>query len=88
MLSERKLQAMPDDLRRIVLEAAREAATFERERDLALNAEAIERMRGRGAQIVQPDRAKFAARIAPIQDEVARSLGMTDVLELIRTHAR
>jgi TRAP-type C4-dicarboxylate transport system substrate-binding protein len=79
---------MPDDLRKLVLDAAREASAYERERDLALNAEAIARMKARGAQVVGADRAKFAARVAPIQDEVARSLGMTDVLELIRFHAR
>ena len=88
MMNERKLRALPDDLRQAVLEAAREASAFERRRDLELNAEAIARMESRGAQIVTPDRARFAARIAPIQDEVAASLGMTDVLELIRSHAR
>jgi tripartite ATP-independent transporter DctP family solute receptor len=88
MMNETKLQAMPDDLRKLVLDAAREASAYERERDLALNAEAIARMKARGAQVVGADRAKFAARVAPIQDEVARSLGMTDVLELIRFHAR
>jgi tripartite ATP-independent transporter DctP family solute receptor len=88
MMNERKLRALPDDLRQAVLEAAREASAFERKRDLELNAEAIARMQSRGAQIVTPDRARFAARIAPIQDEVAASLGMTDVLELIRSHAR
>jgi len=71
-----------------VLDAARQASAFERKRDLELNAEAIARMKSRGAQIVSPDRARFAARIVPIQEEVAASLGMTDVLELIRSHAR
>ncbi len=88
MINEARLQAMPADLRALVLDAAREASAYERERDLALNAEAIARMKARGAQVVGPDRAKFAARVAPIQDEVARGLGMTDVLELIRSHAR
>jgi antitoxin (DNA-binding transcriptional repressor) of toxin-antitoxin stability system len=45
-------------------------------------------MQARGARIVTPDRAKFVARIVPIQDEVARNLKMTDVLDLIRSHAR
>jgi tripartite ATP-independent transporter DctP family solute receptor len=88
VMNERKLQALPDDLRKLVLDAAREASAFERKRDLELNAEAIARMKSRGAQIVSPDRARFAARIVPIQEEVAASLGMTDVLELIRSHAR
>ena len=45
-------------------------------------------MKEKGAQIVMPDRAKFADRIAPIQDEVAANLKMTDVLQLIRNHAK
>ena len=57
-------------------------------RDVELNAQAIERMKAKGAQIVIPERARFAARIAPIQDEVAQNLKMTDVLELIRSHAK
>jgi TRAP-type C4-dicarboxylate transport system substrate-binding protein len=88
LISEKKLAALPADLQRTVLEAAAQAAAFERRRDAELNAEAVTRMQARGAQIVMPDRAKFAARIAPIQDEVARSLNMSDVLELIRAHAR
>jgi tripartite ATP-independent transporter DctP family solute receptor len=87
MMNEKKLQALPADLRPVVLEAAREASAFERKRDLELNAEAIARMKSRGAQIVAPDRARFAARILPIQDEVAAALRMTDMLELIRSHA-
>lgn len=88
LISEKKLAALPADLQRTVLEAAAQAAAFERLRDAELNAEAVARMQARGAQIVMPDRAKFAARIAPIQDEVARSLNVSDVLELIRAHAR
>jgi len=88
LLNERKLASLPPELQAVVLEAATQASTFERKRDFELNAEALARMKARGAQVVIPDRAKFAARIMPIQDEVARSLNMTDVLELIRSHAR
>jgi len=88
LISEKKLASLPADLQKTVLEAAAQAAAFERRRDAELNAEAVARMQARGAQIVSPDRAKFAARIVPIQDEVARSLNMSDVLELIRSHAR
>jgi TRAP-type C4-dicarboxylate transport system substrate-binding protein len=71
-----------------VLDAAAQAAAHERKRDLELNSEAVARMQARGARIVTPDRAKFVARIVPIQDDVARNLKMTDVLDLIRSHAR
>jgi TRAP-type transport system periplasmic protein len=88
LMNERKLNGMSADQRNILLAAAKEAAVFERKRDAELNAEAIERMRAKGAQIVEPNRSSFSTRIAPIQDEVAASLKMTDVLELVRSHAR
>jgi TRAP-type transport system periplasmic protein len=88
LMNERKLNAMSADQRNILLASAKEAAVFERKRDAELNAEAIDRMKAKGAQIVEPNRASFSARIAPIQDEVATSLKMTDVLELVRSHAK
>lgn len=88
LINERKLASLPPDLQKLVLEATRDASAHERRRDSELNAQAIERMKAKGAQIVVPERASFEARIAPIQEEVAQSLKMTDVLELIRSHAR
>ena len=87
-VNERKLAGMPADLRETFLASAKEASAYERKRDAELNVEAVDRMKAKGAQLVVPDRAKFAALIAPIQDEVAQSLKMTDVLELIRSHAK
>ena len=87
LMSEERFNALPTEAQAALTAAATEAAAYERQRDAELNAEAIERMKAKGAEIVEPDRALFAARVAPIQDEVATSLGMTDVLELIRSHA-
>jgi tripartite ATP-independent transporter DctP family solute receptor len=88
LMNGKKLASLPADLQKLVLEAARDASVHERRRDVELNAQAIERMKAKGAQIVIPERARFEARIAPIQDEVAQNLKMTDVLELIRNLAR
>jgi tripartite ATP-independent transporter DctP family solute receptor len=87
VLNERKLQRMPAELQKLVLGAAREAAVYERQRDAELNAQAIERMKAKGVQVVVPEQARFAARAAAIQDEVASSLKVGDLLELIRAHA-
>lgn len=87
-INEKKLNALPPDLHKLVLAAALDASAYERQRDVELNAQAIERMKAKGAQTVMPDRAAFASRVLPIQDEVAQNLKMTDVLELIRTHAK
>ena len=43
-------------------------------------------MKAKGA-IVDAGPRKFAARIAPIQDEVAKDLKATDVLLIVRKHA-
>jgi len=83
-MNEGTLDGLPGDLRAAVLGAARDAAAHERRRDRELNAEAIERMKARGARVVVPERARFAARVGAIQDEVAGSLGMADVLGLVR----
>ena len=88
LMNEKKLASLPPDLQKVVLEAARDASAHERRRDVELNAQAIERMKAKGARIVIPERARFEARIAPIQEEVARSLKMTDILALIRSRAR
>jgi TRAP-type transport system periplasmic protein len=87
LMSEAKFDALSPEEQNSLLAAAETAAAAERRRDAELNGEAIERMKARGATIVEPDRAAFAAKIAPIQDEVAASLGMEDVLSLIRSHA-
>jgi tripartite ATP-independent transporter DctP family solute receptor len=86
--SERRFNSLPADQQKALLDAAREASVIERKRDAELNAEAIERMKQKGTQFVVPDRAKFSALIQPIQDEVAQNMKMTDVLELVRSHAK
>jgi tripartite ATP-independent transporter DctP family solute receptor len=87
-INEKKLNALPADLQKLVLAAALDASAYERQRDVELNAQAIERMKAKGALTVVPDRAAFAARVLSIQDEVAQNLKMADVLELIRSHAK
>lgn len=88
MINDKRLKGLPPDIQKIVLETAREAANFERKRDAELNAEAIERMKGKGAKVIEPERAKFAVLVGPIQEEVARDLKMDDVLGMIRGAAK
>jgi tripartite ATP-independent transporter DctP family solute receptor len=88
MINEKKLNGLPPDIQKILLETAKEASDYERKRDAELNAEAIERMKAKGAKINEPDRAKFAALAGPIQDEVARDMKMEDVLAMVRAAAK
>jgi TRAP-type transport system periplasmic protein len=87
-INERKFNGLPADQQKAVLEAGREASIMQRKRDTELNAEAVDRMKAKGTQFVVPDRARFTALIAPIQDDVAQNLKMTDVLALVREHAK
>lgn len=84
MMNEKKLKSLPPDIQKILLDTAKEASDYERKRDAELNVEAIERMKARGAKINEPDRAKFASLVGPIQDEVARDMKMEDVLAMVR----
>jgi TRAP-type transport system periplasmic protein len=84
----KKFSGLPPDQQAALLEAGREASAIQRKRDNELNAEAVDRMKAKGTQFVVPDRAKFTTLIAPIQDEVAQNLKMTDVLALVRDHGK
>ena len=87
-INEKKLASLPPDLQKIVLEAAIEASAYERKRDAELVAEAADRLKAKGAVMTTPDKTKFIALIAPIQDEVAKDLKATDVLQIVRKHAQ
>jgi tripartite ATP-independent transporter DctP family solute receptor len=87
-INEKKLASLPPDLQKMVVESAREASGHERKKDAEFVAAAADRLKARGAVLTTPEKTKFIALIAPIQDEVAKELKMTDVLEMVRTHAK
>ncbi|HEX5768431.1 MAG TPA: TRAP transporter substrate-binding protein [Burkholderiales bacterium] len=87
-INEKKLASMPADLQKIVLDAASEAAVHERKRDAELVAAAANSLKTKGAVLTVPDKSKFIALVAPIQDEVARDLKASDLLQIIRKHAQ
>ena len=87
-INEKKLMSLPADLQKIVIAAGQEAAVHERKKDAEFVAAAADRLRGKGAVLTAPDKAKFVALIAPVQDEVAKELKVSDLLEVVRSHAR
>jgi tripartite ATP-independent transporter DctP family solute receptor len=87
-INEKKLASLPADLQKIVLQAAAEAAVHERKKDAELVAAAANTLKSKGAVMTTPDKAKFISLIAPIQDEVAKDLKATDLLAIVRKHAR
>jgi len=87
-VNERKFNGLPADQQKALLDAGADASVIQRKRDTELNAEAVDRMKAKGTTFVVPDKARFLALIAPIQDEVATTLKMNDVLALVRGHAK
>ena len=82
------LASMPADLQKLVVDAAVEASAHERKKDAEFVAAAAGRLTAKGAVLTTPDKAKFIALIAPIQDEVANELKATDLLKIVRSHAQ
>jgi tripartite ATP-independent transporter DctP family solute receptor len=87
-INEKKLASMPADLQKIVIDAASEASAHERKKDAEFVAAAADRLKAKGAVLTTPDKTKFIALIAPIQDEVASELKAADLLKLVRDHAK
>jgi len=87
-INEKKLASLPPDLRKVVIEAGREAAVHERKKDAEFVAAAAGRLKEKGANLSKPDKTKFIALIAPIQNEVAQELKVADLLEIVRSHGK
>ncbi|MGH7264811.1 MAG: hypothetical protein ACREMB_08125 [Candidatus Rokuibacteriota bacterium] len=87
-INEKKLASMPADLQKVVLDAAHEASAHERKKDAEFVAAAADRLTSKGAVLTAPDKARFIALIAPIQDEVAKDLKATDLLQIVRPPSR
>ena len=87
-INEKRLASLPPDLQKIVLDAAIEASAHERKKDAELVAAAADRLKAKGAVLTTPDKAKFISLIAPIQDDVAKELKATDLLQIVRSHAK
>jgi tripartite ATP-independent transporter DctP family solute receptor len=86
-INEKKLASLPPELQKIVLQAGKEAAVHERKRDAELVAAAADRLKSKGAVLTSPDKTRFIKLMAPIQDEVARELKATELLQILRNHA-
>jgi tripartite ATP-independent transporter DctP family solute receptor len=86
-INEKKLASLPPELQKIVLQAGKEAAVHERKKDAELVAAAAERLKSKGAVLTSPDKTRFIKLMAPIQDEVARELKATELLQILRSHA-
>ena len=87
-MNEKKLKSLPADLQALVLQAALDASVYERKKDAEFVAAAVDRLKSKGAILTKPDKTKFIALIAPIQDQVAKDIKATELLTVLRSNAK
>lgn len=87
MLSMRAYKKLPEDLRAIVLEAGAKATDVGRYYDEAANKEFMKKIVKAGVQVNEVDTGPFVAKVATLQDDIAKSLGAQELLKLIRDEA-
>jgi TRAP-type C4-dicarboxylate transport system substrate-binding protein len=85
-ISERTLDRLPPDFQDILREEARKAAVWEREYVAEQNASALAEMQEQfGVEVSGLDPDELRERSLQVQDQVARQLGLQDLLEQVRT---
>jgi tripartite ATP-independent transporter DctP family solute receptor len=84
-LGDRSLAKVPADLQQIVLDTFREAGVVHFRAAVKLADEKLAELKSKpGVTVTDVDTGLFAAKVRDIQDEVAKSLEVTDLLQLIR----
>ncbi|RAI57389.1 TRAP transporter substrate-binding protein [Roseicella frigidaeris] len=73
VLSERKYQSLPPDLRAALMQAAEESAVFERQFVVDSEAKLVEQVKAHGVAIVDPDKAPFQRAAQPLYDRFLQS---------------
>ncbi|QNB46340.1 DctP family TRAP transporter solute-binding subunit [Thermanaerosceptrum fracticalcis] len=84
MMSKKTYDKLPADLQKIVVEAARETATYERNYIKELEDKAIKELPGLGMQVeMNPDKEAFKAAVQPVYKEYGEKLKVTDLIQRI-----
>lgn len=82
-LSEKTYQKLPDDLKKIMLEAGHEIALYERELNNADNIFAEEELKKLGIEIIEIDRSKLFEMMAPVMEKY-KDILKPELVEIIR----
>lgn len=84
-ISERTWEALPEDLRALVEEAAAEAAAVGVERARFYEADLVETLRTEhGVAVTEPDVAAFRDALLPLHESLAADLDLAEELALVR----
>ncbi|MBI2000498.1 MAG: TRAP transporter substrate-binding protein [candidate division NC10 bacterium] len=84
-LSDRTLAKIPADLQKVVLDTFREAGAVQLKAAIKLADEKLAELKSKpGVTVTEVDTKAFASKLRDVQDEVAKELGVQDLLKLIR----
>jgi tripartite ATP-independent transporter DctP family solute receptor len=86
-MNEKKFKSLSPELQKIVLQTGIDSAKHERMKDNEFVDAALGRLKEKGAVVTQPDKTKFIALIAPIQNDIAADIKATELLEIVRSRA-
>ena len=86
-MNDEALARVPEEHRDTLLALLRETGNRHIDATKELSAEMLETLRAQpGVTVTEVDTAEFADKLVALQDEVAKELGVTDLLEVIRSH--
>ena len=83
-ISELRWDALDEETRAVVMEAARLAGETGTEAGVRADEELLGQLAEQGVTITEVDREAFAARVADLHDALAERLGVSEVLTMIR----
>ena len=84
-LGDRTLAKVPADLQKVVLDTFREAGAVQLKAAIKLADEKLAELKSKpGVTVTEVDTKAFASKLRDVQDEVAKELGVQDLLKLIR----
>ncbi|HKJ84586.1 MAG TPA: hypothetical protein VKA06_00850, partial [Spirochaetia bacterium] len=86
-MNDESIAGLPDEDRQTVLDLIREAGNVQIDATKRLSEDLLKTLReAPGVTVTEVDTKLFSDRLTSLQDEVAADLGVTDLLEIIRSH--
>lgn len=82
--SNKTMDKLPEEYRKVVREAAVEAAAYGFKKQLENDDKYTKELQAKGVKVNEVDRKPFAERVAALQDQIAKELKTEDVLTRVR----
>lgn len=85
IMSSRTHEGLSDEHRQVVEEVAAEAGRLATESGIEADDSLAQNLAEQyGVQVSEPDTASFAQRVRPMHDEIAKTFGATELLQIVR----